>query len=67
LRPLVLLEENCSQAEAARRLGVHRSTITRDMQALRGRSQAEKRCPLCGWAIPTWATLDGLEDLLGDL
>lgn len=36
------------QAAAARLLGVHRSTITRDVQTLLDELNRERRCPLCG-------------------
>ena len=36
------------KAQAARALGVHRSTITRDMGVLLRRVNESKHCPLCG-------------------
>lgn len=35
------------QADLARKLGVSRSTITRDIQALKEKNRRHKTCPLC--------------------
>ncbi len=42
------------QAEAADTLGVHRSTITRDMHALLALLHREEPCPLCGVRSSGW-------------
>ena len=42
------------QAEIARRLGVHRSTVTRDLQASLRKEQALKPCPGCGRETLAW-------------
>jgi len=42
------------QAEAAGALGVHRSTITRDMQELLALLHREEPCPLCGVRSQGW-------------
>ncbi len=42
------------QAEAAGALGVHRSTITRDMQELLALLHREEPCPLCGVRSEGW-------------
>jgi len=42
------------QAEAAAALGVHRSTITRDMHALLALLHREEPCPLCGVRSQGW-------------
>ncbi len=42
------------QAAAADALGVHRSTITRDMQALLALLHREEPCPLCGVRSQGW-------------
>ncbi len=43
-----LLLAGVSQSEIARRLGVHRSTICRDVLALCEQAQRTERCPVCG-------------------
>jgi hypothetical protein len=40
-----------ARAEIARRLGVHRSTISRDVKALVTKAVAARQCPLCGTAL----------------
>ncbi len=41
-------DPSLSKADMARRFGVHRSTITRDIQALKRDWQRSHTCPLCG-------------------
>lgn len=41
------------QAEIARRLNVHRSTITRDVDALRTATVERGQCPCCGHRLNT--------------
>lgn len=43
-----LLLEGHSQAEIARRLHVHKSTISRDVKAIRAWARRECYCPVCG-------------------
>lgn len=43
-----LLVRDMSQAEMARRLGVHRSTICRDVAWLWRVASEQSRCPICG-------------------
>jgi len=47
-----LLVRGLSQAEIARVLGVHRSTVCRDVAALCEMAKRERVCPLCGSVGP---------------
>ena len=47
-----LLLDGLSQSDIARQLGVHRSTICRDMVSLRDMARAEVVCPVCGRSGP---------------
>jgi hypothetical protein len=45
------LFDHGAQAELARRLGVHRSTVHRDLRALAEQARASWRCPYCGGTV----------------
>ncbi len=47
------------QAKAAAALGVHRSTITRDVEALRAEMRLGSPCPMCGHASHDWPRRNG--------
>ena len=47
-----LLLDGLSQSDIARQLGVHRSTICRDVAALCELAKRERVCPLCGSVGP---------------
>ncbi len=44
----ISLFEHGAQAQLARALGVHRSTVNRDVSAIMGEARARQLCPLCG-------------------
>jgi biotin operon repressor len=54
-----------SKADLARRFGVHRSTITRDIQALKNDWRQARTCPLCGHRLPARNLPADLEWLSG--
>jgi DNA-binding NarL/FixJ family response regulator len=43
-----LLTQGYKQAEIAGLVGVHRSTISRDVKTLHLQARRENRCPVCG-------------------
>lgn len=47
------------QAQAAVALGVHRSTITRDVEALLAPLNRDKPCPMCGHPSRRWQRRSG--------
>ncbi len=51
------------QAKAAVALGVHRSTITRDVEALRAEMRQGSPCPMCGHASHDWQRRSGDDGL----
>jgi len=44
----ILFLKGMKKADIARQLGVHRSTITRDVQAQFRELNENRKCPLCG-------------------
>jgi DNA-binding transcriptional ArsR family regulator len=48
-----LLRQGLSRAEIARRLGVHPSTVSRDIRRMFAAGQV-RRCPYCGKPLPVW-------------
>ena len=44
----LLFAQGFEQAEIARRLGVHRSTVSRDIKSFFQMLNEEKNCPVCG-------------------
>ena len=44
----ILLMKGMRKADIAKQLGVHRSTITRDVQAQFRELNENRKCPLCG-------------------
>ena len=49
-----LLHDGLHQAEIARRLGVHPSTVCRDVAKLHDMALTERTCPVCGQDYRPW-------------
>lgn len=49
-----LLRDGHHQAEIARRLGVHPSTVCRDVKKLYKMALRERTCPVCGQGYVPW-------------
>lgn len=58
-----LLLQGLSQAQIARRLGVHRCTISRDVASLRQLVRESRQCPTCGQTLDALAHRGGAYDM----